>query len=78
VRRPERPRRPVRARELERLEADIAAKEAAVADLERRLAEDWGDTALVASYRRGKDDLEAMLARWEDLFERAQAEEANP
>jgi ATP-binding cassette subfamily F protein 3 len=78
VRRPERPRRPARARELERLEADIAAKEAAVADLERRLAEDWGDTALVASYRRGKDDLEAMLARWEDLFERAQAEEANP
>ncbi len=64
---------PSRPSELERLEADIAAREAAVAKLERRLADDWADVDRVAAYRRGREELEELLARWEDLFEGAQA-----
>ncbi len=69
---PARPK-PHRPSELERLEADIAAREAAVAKLERRLADDWADVDSVAAYRRGREELEELLARWEDLFEGAQA-----
>jgi ATP-binding cassette subfamily F protein 3 len=64
---------PRRRGELERLEADIAAKEAVVAELERRLAEDWGDVEAVGAYRRAREELEALLERWERLFEAAQA-----
>jgi ATP-binding cassette, subfamily F, member 3 len=58
---------------LERVEAEIAAKEEAVADLERRLAEDWGDTELRAAHRAARDELRGLLDRWETLFEQAQA-----
>jgi len=60
---------PARSSELERLEASIEAKEEAIADLERRLAEDWGNADLVASHRRERDELAALLARWEELLE---------
>ncbi len=58
--------------ELDRLETEIASREAAVADLERRLAEDWGDVETLAAHRRARDELQALLERWETVFERAQ------
>ncbi|HKP16978.1 MAG TPA: ABC-F family ATP-binding cassette domain-containing protein [Gaiellaceae bacterium] len=70
--RPERPR-PVKPSQLERVEAEIAAKEEAVADLERRLADDWGNVELLAAHRSARDELTSLLQRWETLFEQAQA-----
>jgi ATP-binding cassette, subfamily F, member 3 len=64
------PRRPS---ELERVEASIAAAETKVAELERRLAEDWGDMDTLAAHRAARDELQTLLARWEQLFEAAQA-----
>jgi ATP-binding cassette subfamily F protein 3 len=58
--------------ELERIEAEIAAREAAVADLERRLADDWNDVETLAAHRQARDELQALLQRWESAFERAQ------
>jgi ATP-binding cassette, subfamily F, member 3 len=55
--------------ELERLEAEISAREAQIADLERKLAEDWSDVDVVAAHRRQRDELQELLARWERLFE---------
>jgi hypothetical protein len=55
------------------LEAEIEAREQAVADLERRLAEDWSDVEVVAEHRRARDELHALLERWELLFEQQQA-----
>src|SRR4051812_25472234 len=57
--------------ELERLEADIAGREAEIAELERRLAEDWSNVDVVAAHRRARDELQTLLARWEELFETA-------
>jgi ATP-binding cassette subfamily F protein 3 len=70
----EKPRKPApaprkRPSELDRIEAEIAEREEAVAGLERRLAEDWGDVETLAAHRRARDELQALLARWEDLFE---------
>jgi ATP-binding cassette subfamily F protein 3 len=70
---PAAPRRPRRPGELERLEAEIQEKEQAVAELERRLADDWADVDAVAAYRRAREELEALFARWESLVESAQA-----
>ena len=67
---PPKPRRP---RELQKLEAEIEAKEQAVAELERRLADDWADVDAVAAYRRAREELEALFTRWESLVESAQA-----
>jgi ATP-binding cassette subfamily F protein 3 len=68
---PERPK-PKGPSPLERIEAEIAAKEEAVADLERRLAEDWGNVELLATHRAARDELQALLDRWETLFDQAQ------
>jgi ATP-binding cassette subfamily F protein 3 len=65
------PRRPG---ELERLEAEIGAQEASIAALEQRLAEDWADVDAVAAHKHARDQLEALLARWEQLFEASQAQ----
>jgi ATP-binding cassette subfamily F protein 3 len=72
---PRKPAPPPRARpsELDRLESEIAEREEAVAELERKLAEDWADVETLAAHRRARDELQALLARWEDLFERTQA-----
>ncbi len=70
---PPAPRKPKRPRELQQLEAEIEAKEQAVAELERRLADDWADVDAVAAYRRAREDLESLFARWETLVESAQA-----
>jgi ATP-binding cassette subfamily F protein 3 len=63
------PRRPS---ELERIEARIAAAEERVAGLERKLAEDWADMDTLAAHRAARDELQALLSRWEELFEAAQ------
>jgi hypothetical protein len=55
------------------VEAEIAAREEAVSELERRLADDWSDVETLAAHRRARDELHALLARWEELFERSQA-----
>jgi ATP-binding cassette subfamily F protein 3 len=57
--------------ELERIEAEIAEREQTVAELERQLAEDWNDVETLAQHRRARDELQALLQRWERLFERA-------
>jgi ATP-binding cassette subfamily F protein 3 len=74
--RPERPRTPPKAKragELEQVEARIAAQEEAVADLERKLADDWSDLELLTAHRAARDELQSLLDRWETLFEQAQA-----
>src|SRR5207247_2044222 len=51
--------------ELERIELEIAHRETTVAELERRLAEDWNDVEVLAAHRRARDELQALLERWE-------------
>ena len=65
--------RPPRPSELEQLEGRISRQEAAVAELERRLAEDWSDVNALAAHRQARDELQGLIARWERLFEEAQA-----
>jgi hypothetical protein len=55
------------------VEADIQRQEAAVAELEQKLAEDWGNVELLAAHRAARNELQALLARWETLFERSGA-----
>ena len=71
-RKPQRPRAP-RPSELERLEGEISRQEAAVAELERRLSEDWSDVSTLAAHRSARDELQGLISRWERLFEEAQA-----
>ncbi|HET7857169.1 MAG TPA: ABC-F family ATP-binding cassette domain-containing protein [Gaiellaceae bacterium] len=70
--RPAQPK-PARPTELDRIESEIAAREAELEQLERKLADDWANVDVVAAHRRSRDELQALLARWEDLFERSQA-----
>jgi ATP-binding cassette, subfamily F, member 3 len=67
------PRKPRRPRELDRIEAEIETKERAVAELERKLADDWANVDAVTAYRRAREELEALFERWESLVESAQA-----
>src|SRR6266576_1455109 len=60
-----------RPSELERLEAEIAARESEVADLEQKLAADWANVEVLAAHKRAREELQALLQRWELLFERA-------
>ena len=62
-----------RPRALVQLEAEVESKEREVADLERRLAEDWGDVDTATAYRHAREELESLLARWEQLFEQTSA-----
>ncbi|MFL5911942.1 MAG: ribosomal protection-like ABC-F family protein [Gaiellaceae bacterium] len=64
-----------RPAELDRIEADIAAREAEVAEIEAKLADNWADVDLLAAHKRARDALTALLERWEALFE-AQTERA--
>ena len=70
--RPQRQRAP-RPSELERLEGEISRQEEAVAELERRLSEDWSDVSTLAAHRSARDELQGLISRWERLFEEAQA-----
>jgi len=69
-----RPVRPAKQQpgELERLEVAIETQEAALARLERKLAEDWADVDTLAAHKTAREELQALLARWERLFESAQ------
>jgi ATP-binding cassette, subfamily F, member 3 len=67
---PAKPRAP-RPTELERLEAEIATREAEVADLEQQLAADWSNVETLAAHKSSRDALQALLSRWEQLFEQA-------
>ncbi len=69
---PERPKA-VRPSELERLEGEISRKEETVAELERRLSEDWSDVGTLAAHRSAREELQGLISRWERLFEEAQA-----
>jgi ATP-binding cassette, subfamily F, member 3 len=65
--------RPKESSELEQVEARIAEQEEAVADLERKLADDWEDMELLTAHRAARDELQTLLDRWETLFEQAKA-----
>ncbi len=54
------------------MEREIERTEVRVTELERRLADDWTNVDLVAAHRHARDDLAALLAKWETLFEQAQ------
>jgi ATP-binding cassette, subfamily F, member 3 len=56
---------------IELLEAEVARAETRVAELEQQLAADWSDTALLAAHREAREDLAALLARWEAMFDEA-------
>ena len=58
---------------LELVEAEIARAETRVGDLEAKIAEDWTNVDLVSAHRAARDDLQALLERWEQLFEQAGA-----
>jgi ATP-binding cassette, subfamily F, member 3 len=62
-----------RPSELEQLEGRISSQEEAVAELERRLADDWSDVDALAAHRQAREELQRLLTRWERLFEEAQA-----
>jgi ATP-binding cassette subfamily F protein 3 len=62
-----------RPSELEQVEARIGELERRVETLEARLAEDWTDMDTLASHRAARDELQALLARWEELFAAEQA-----
>jgi ATP-binding cassette subfamily F protein 3 len=68
-RRPERKPGPA---PIEVVEQEVAQAEERLAELERKLAEDWGDVDLLAAHRAARDELAALIERWESLFEAAQ------
>jgi ATP-binding cassette subfamily F protein 3 len=70
---PKQPRPAPRSRpsELDRIEAEIATREAEVTELEAKLAENWTDVDVLAAHKRTRDALAALLERWEKLFEQA-------
>ena len=65
--RPKRPSKPPPSA-LELVEGEVERAEARVAQLEEQLASDWGDVELVNAHRAAREDLEALLRRWEALF----------
>jgi ATP-binding cassette, subfamily F, member 3 len=70
---PVRPAKPAGPTQLELVEREIERSEERVAELEQRLAEDWGSVELLAAHRAARDQLASLLARWETLFEEAQS-----
>jgi ATP-binding cassette, subfamily F, member 3 len=58
--------------ELELLEGQIAGVEARIADLERKLADDWSDMDVLGAHRAARDELVTLLERWEVVFGEAQ------
>ena len=65
--------RPAAPSAIELVEREVARAEERLSGLERELAADWSDMALLSAHRAAREDLEALLARWESLFEEAQA-----
>jgi len=66
----ERPAKPAKPQptQLELVERDVERAEARLAELERKLADDWGDAALVDEHRAARSELDGLLSRWEALF----------
>ena len=62
-----------RPSELEQVEASIQARELELAELERRLADDWGNAETLAAHTAARAELQELLERWEQLFESAQS-----
>jgi ATP-binding cassette subfamily F protein 3 len=73
--RKERPRR-AGPSELEKVEALVAKLEKQVEELEGRLAEDWTNMDTLAAHTAAREELQAQLARWEELFEASQSDAA--
>jgi ATP-binding cassette subfamily F protein 3 len=71
---PRRPARSATATPLELTEAEITRAEKRLAELEQRLAADWGNLALAGEHTQARADLAVLLARWEELFEAESAE----
>jgi len=65
--RPAAPAKPVPT-QIELVEREVERAEARVAELERKLAEDWADVTLVDAHRAARTELEGLLRRWEELF----------
>jgi ATP-binding cassette subfamily F protein 3 len=61
--------RPAGPTPLELLELEISRAEQRIAELEQQLATDWTNVDLVSSHRAARDDVAALLVRWEALFE---------
>jgi ATP-binding cassette, subfamily F, member 3 len=55
---------------LELLELEISRAEQRIAELEQQLATDWTNVDLVSSHRAAREDVAALLVRWEELFEK--------
>ena len=77
---PEPPSRPPKPRpvkrapsELELLEGQIASVEVQIAELERKLAADWTNMDVLGAHRAARDELVALLERWEVAFGEAHA-----
>jgi ATP-binding cassette subfamily F protein 3 len=68
--------RPKRPGELERLEAEIAAREADVRELEAKLAEDWSNVETLAAHKQARDALAKLIERWEVLFDEKQVSDS--
>ncbi|MGH3040838.1 MAG: ABC-F family ATP-binding cassette domain-containing protein, partial [Gaiellaceae bacterium] len=51
------------------IEAEIEQAEREVGQLEEKLAADWTDAQTIAAHSRAREDLQALLARWETLLE---------
>jgi ATP-binding cassette, subfamily F, member 3 len=68
--------RPKRPSELERLEAEIAAREADVRELETKLAEDWSNVETLAKHKQSRDALAKLIERWEVLFDEKQVSDS--
>jgi len=56
---------------LELVEREVARAETRVRELESKLAADWSDMSLLSAHREAREDLQALLARWEALMEKA-------
>ncbi len=70
----EKPKRPPKSKPsaLELVEGEVERAEARVAELEQKLATDWGDMELLRAHKAAREDLEALLKRWEALFAEVQ------
>jgi ATP-binding cassette subfamily F protein 3 len=62
-----------RPRAVVEVEAAIESKERELAELERRLAEDWANVDAAADYRRARDELQALFERWEQYLDESPA-----
>ena len=56
------------------IEAQIAVTGARVSQLEGKLAGDWANVDVLSAHRAARDELKALLSRWELLFERNESQ----